>query len=469
MSKIHGHTTIILKSKHGLVERVESENTFQGSMIAKYLRSLGTNNVAQFPKTTTANLFPLWKKTVGGLFLFRDNITEGSQYMPAGNSMVGAGVVEMTHTGSPTEWGSYNETESSSSLSAITQVYDYTTDQANGTIGCVCLTSRLGAQIGYGHNGDDYLGHYDNTPTDYVSDQLYPQGWLFKDSSNREWCLITKNSQSSYYQIYNGVLGLTKRRYGINKVSVFNSLYKELYFDLTDMANPMGATSSTYGYVVMFPVGGSVFRMIPSFSGGGSTPYSIPASGTVNYYELNADTETLTVGSFINPLSEAIYYNGSNGQSTISFTKDNCAIVRGYTSRHLFKINLTTGVIIKDFGDDIDFVGSYSSPAYYCFGQDLVPGLQLLGSKSSSSNVYIYDTSSDAIKRINIGYSTRSCYNSELDLCEYNMAYYSGGVSGSGNYAQNNPLYLATINNLETPVTKDATKTMKVIYRLEEA
>ena len=32
-----------------------------------------------------------------------------------------------------------------------------------------------------------------------------------------------------------------------------------------------------------------------------------------------------------------------------------------------------------------------------------------------------------------------------------------------------NPLYLATINNLDNPVTKDSTQTMKVIYTLTEA
>jgi hypothetical protein len=32
-----------------------------------------------------------------------------------------------------------------------------------------------------------------------------------------------------------------------------------------------------------------------------------------------------------------------------------------------------------------------------------------------------------------------------------------------------NPLYLATVNNLETPVVKDNTQTMKVIYTLTEA
>ena len=32
-----------------------------------------------------------------------------------------------------------------------------------------------------------------------------------------------------------------------------------------------------------------------------------------------------------------------------------------------------------------------------------------------------------------------------------------------------NPLYLATVNNLDNPVVKDSTQTMKVIYTLTEA
>ena len=43
------------------------------------------------------------------------------------------------------------------------------------------------------------------------------------------------------------------------------------------------------------------------------------------------------------------------------------------------------------------------------------------------------------------------------------------GQNFNGAFAFNNPLYLATINNLQSPVTKDITMSMKILYKLEQS
>ena len=474
---IHGETTIVLKNvKTGLVERVHSENVFQGGVIAKHIRNLGTNNTTVFPRRTNSNEFPLWKKEIGGLFLFKNAITRTDtdvQYMPAGNEMIGAGVVGMTHSGSPNEWGSYNSSESSASLSGITQVYDFTTDQANGTISCVSLTSRQGALIGYGHNGDDYLGNYYNDIVTYDAEQQFPVGWGYKDSNSREWEILQGNPDiTAYYPIYNGVMMFRKKRYGLNRLSVFNCLEKAFSFDLTALAsNPYNFTSTTYGGLHIYPVGGSVFRIIPARSYPSDVPSTVPASSTVYFYELDADTETLTVGSFMNVTGEAIYYASSNSYPTISFTKDGCAIVRGVTSGCLHKIGISDSILKKSFDRSIDFPGGYYNPGNGYYGNDMVPGLELFTGRGNDNvnKVKVYDTVSGTVKRVNLQSNTRMYYNAELDVCGYNFASYMASGSSSGNWIATNPLYLATINNLDNPVTKTAAQTMKVTYTLTEA
>lgn len=47
------------------------------------------------------------------------------------------------------------------------------------------------------------------------------------------------------------------------------------------------------------------------------------------------------------------------------------------------------------------------------------------------------------------------------------MTYYLTGGSGNGTFAMRTD-YLATINNLDSPVVKTADKTMKVTYTLSE-
>ena len=77
--------------------------------------------------------------------------------------------------------------------------------------------------------------------------------------------------------------------------------------------------------------------------------------------------------------------------------------------------------------------------------------------------------------------NTTYIFNSErMDLRNVNYVYYSSGgsryfYSGENgdmyNYSKGfsrNPFYLGTINNLGTPVTKTADKTMKITYTLTE-
>lgn len=155
---IHGQTKIELYNPSTRVRKIyRDENIFQGGNIAKWFSNLGDNDIRAAGNTTF--MAAPWKAMVGGILLFKEAITEGEQFMPAGNQMVGKGSSDIVNTGTPVELGSFNESESSATGSAITQVYDFTTSQANGTISCVCLTSKEGGLVGYGNgSGQAYTG-----------------------------------------------------------------------------------------------------------------------------------------------------------------------------------------------------------------------------------------------------------------------------------------------------------------------
>ena len=462
-AKIHGETEIVLKNvKTGLVERIRSENTFQGQFLSKYLRNT-SGQILTYPETD--DLQPLWKSIVGGLFLFKDPIQEGTQYMPAGNIMVGAGVNGFQHSGAPNEWGSYNETESSAGLSGITQVYDFTTDQANGEIGCVCLASRRGAQIGYGHAGSTYLTKYGMAPSRALYRAEYQRGAAFKDSDGKEWALVPRMSTGSSDQIKNGKMYFVKRRFGFNKLSVFNSYEKQLEFDLTQIGgNPFNATGSTSGSYYMFHLGGAKFGIcVGGVLVSQAGKRTIAAGGTIDYYELDADAETLTAKAVTNSTGDTINYAYSNYNGpSCAFTRDNCILCPSNTSSGpLYKINLTTGITEKAFPDQ-RFPGSYEYPDDFR-GQDIAPGLQLYTTGKSTSNPVIYDTQNDTLKLINLSADAYTEYNEELDILE--DPDYSH--SANAGVPSNNALYLATINNINS-VTKTAAQTMKVTYTLTE-
>lgn len=87
-----------------------------------------------------------------GLFLFDSVLpNDASKYFPdKGVKMVGH-ASDITYTGSDLTFGSYNVNQSNiSSNNERTYVWDFTSEQANGTINSVCLTTQAGGYIGYG-------------------------------------------------------------------------------------------------------------------------------------------------------------------------------------------------------------------------------------------------------------------------------------------------------------------------------
>ena len=154
--KLHGKTTIELHDiKRNIKEIVRSENTFQASVLEDYFRTYGEEDCNPFTSGSYDGT-DLWQNALGGILLLGDTETVGNKYMSLGNTMVGNGCYGVSNNSAPSELGSYNSLESFESGDTITQVYDYETSQANGTIKCVCLTSRVGGYIGYGNSSGAY-------------------------------------------------------------------------------------------------------------------------------------------------------------------------------------------------------------------------------------------------------------------------------------------------------------------------
>lgn len=435
MSKIHGHTSIILKSRHGLVERYESENTFQGSMIAKYLKASEDTPFSSSP-FVFQNDAP-WKKLVGGLFLFRDEIDEGSQFMPAGNVMVGKASVDLSNSDNPPEMGSYNAVESSGSGSSLTQVYDFATNQANGQIGCVCLTSQEGGIVGYGNaSGTQYssLSSFGRKYVTFNSSSLPLYGQLADDGCRYLFTVDTTNS----------ILTVKKTRTcGVKKGSALAGLSSTTSHDISGFQNIYKNNQWRSFYC-----GNNIFRFLPL------NEYSVLASGTVYYVEYDTATDTLTEKSFVNLHSDRIYTGTSSYyNNTGGFTKDGKIAVAtsAYSQAKFLIINLTSGAI--EFYDENGSDGDCPSPIH------ISNGLYLLDANNKAEMVDVVNGTQYPIDTNGVNRFTNAPNGGFQEVIYGN---------NSRPYIIPNPLYLATINNLQSPVQKDASKTMKVIYRLEE-
>lgn len=445
---MHGHTSIVLKNvKTGLVERVESDNTFQSAKIAQYMRSLGQNAISQYDVDDTPYL---WQNVVGGIFLFRDAITVGSSYMPAGNKMVGNGSYNVVNNSDTTEMGSYSS-QSSASGSAITQIYEYMTNQANGTIGSVCLTSALGGYIGYGNAS----GHSLATKKHLLSNRNYAS-----DSKAAKGIQYGQYEYTSLGIDSNQQLKIRKRRRGCTVASVFDDFYTDLTFDLSQIGNHYGA-SSTWLYLDY--VGNGKFRGIPQTANANS----ISAGGTIYYYEFDATNDTLTEKTLVNSAGVAICLCNSYQNWTFwGFGSDTLFCIKDASNDYKREI------IKVSNGAHIAELAAYTDRASGHYGHDIVPGIIQFKSDSISGNtVYFYDTVANTCYPCNMD----NTYDSACWLyVDNNDTLQDSGQSYDSSYSDartpiNSPLYLATINNLGSPVTKTAAQTMKVTYTLTEA
>lgn len=451
LPKIHGHASIILKDvKTGMVERVEHDNVFQSAFVSKWFANLGDNNWK--PYNNSAFISAPWKAMVGGILLFRDSITAGSQFMPAGNRMVGKGSTDIVNTGTPAELGSFNAAESSASASAITQVYDFTTSQANGDISCVCLTSHEGGIVGYGNaSGQRYtgtmydLGRY-GKETDFVED-------------GNDFGTLAENGMRYFFGFdNNGKIVVTETKTcGLpNHGTIFASQKNTYLFDQSDYnaKYTRGAGDGMY----WFYTDTNKFTLFTSDYG------NVNPGETFYYLEFDCTNHTLTQKTLVNSYTYMITISGGYNPGMKSyFTKNNKFMTRAYEGNDIFYpvlFDTSTGSVI------------YS-------GSGILNYEDTRGTVTISNNLiihgnYIIDLVNGTTLPIDtngLTYLGGGAYSRGCPSIDFVDGYHQ--VAG-GNQAQWRgkliayPQYLATINNLDSPVTKTAARTMKVIYTLEE-
>ena len=169
----------------------------------------------------------LWTNLIGGIFLFDSALDEdvNNTFMPAGVKMIGNGAKGISNSGSVTELGSYNASESGvQDDGSIKLVYDFSTQQANGTIASVCLTSRIGGYIGMGNSSAKYY----NTDYDffeYISNDQHRcyNGLSGVDVNN------DKYKYSLLYAVYNENAVYCTNRHNI----VYLEDYKSQHWSVT--------------------------------------------------------------------------------------------------------------------------------------------------------------------------------------------------------------------------------------------
>ena len=472
---IKGKTTFELTDVNtGEVEIIEDNNMVTNAL-QEFLRTYGYFG-CDILSDDIIRINSLWVNLLGGLFLFDTALDEdvNNTFMPAGVKMIGNGSKDISNSGTVTELGSYNATESGlQNDGSIKLVYDFSTAQANGTIACVCLTSRVGGYMGMGNDSNRY---YNDS---YILNQFISDNFCHSDivgsGNDVRHILYPVYSENAIYftNPYNVTYSSSYASQHWSVTKKIQILKVRAGFVSVGIKDCRGLRNIVATYDVDIP------QDILDYMGTSTNHIFISRDSERNIYVIFSKSSSLSAGDFcwimkIDKDMKATAYKFTNnvGKSLrlndkyITFDGDYLWAYAYSSPYYLYGIKYSDSTQIIETGVDKDgvynlytveknLIGIYSkngdnryyAPTVY----DVVNRThrQVNGSQSYSNNyIYIPFPDKKGVYLL-VSYSTSSSDNRPCDL-----------------YVMKDPRYLATINNLSEPVVKTSSKTMKVTYTL---
>lgn len=469
---IKGKTTFELTDVNtGKVEVIEDTNMVTNAL-QELLTSYGLFGSNVLTEAITTN--PLWQNLLSGLLLFDTALVEDADntFMPAGVKMIGNGSIGVSNSGEVTELGSYNATESGlQEDGSIKFVYDFSTQQANGTIACACLTSKIGGYLGMGNAEERY--------------------------NNESYSINC--FRISPYPIYSGIAGAT------NDVGhILYPVYSEnaIYFTNPRNINYSSSYASQHWSVTKKI---QILKVRAGFTGVSVKDYRY-LKQVIATYEVDIPQDILDyMGTNI---GTALTFSDNDGNIYIIFIKSGNSVI-SFTNgdfvwimkidRHMqataYKFTNNTGeklIISKDtiiYNGDYVFIYQYNSP-YQLYGIKYTDSTQIIETGVAKNSKYkLYNLGKNLIGIYDQSVSTNYYAPTIYDVVNRTHRLVNGksndnhilipfidkkgvylNVRNTGNICElsimKDSRYLATINNLSEPVVKTISKTMKVIYTL---
>lgn len=421
---LHGHTTIELKDvRTGKRERIEHDNTFTSAMDL-FLRGNGTWSQSPWMNATWKSV-PIYQRLLGGVYLFRDTIADDNgvypHFMPPTNKMIANGSFGVGNASSVTELGTYNVNESYYTNSAMCFVYDWTTGQGNGQFQCVCLGSDVGGYIGYGNK---------------ESDASHPTlKNIIENQYSAELSIEFVNNHDGYTGVISGTTLTLSRSEGIFQ-----------------------------GMIDIFPSGSETITI--------EIPTDKISSNAEKVWRCIGDGKIAVVPRYITQLGNCGIYNVATGEwvwHLITFTggggRYDMAYRSSITENGVFYVDNTyynLNFFMKFEADPAnDSVSEEDMTVLTRPCIEISPNLWF-------GNGYLYNAVDDTLAKCNGSLPTignrnlQNVYPSKDDTFRALASYSTSNYS----YQYHNPMYLATVNNLDSAITKDQNTAMKLTYTI---
>lgn len=465
---LKGHTIIETNNVNtGARERFEDDNLIT-SALTKFFEPLGHLKSAD---SLLSSQSPYYENLLGGLLLFDGQIPEQKDLLfpPASVNLTGCAVYGKQNDTTGKTRGSYNTTESEINLKDkyVKYVYDFATSQANGTVASVCLTHKYGAYTPYG--AADAVQQSDVSyamrPFYSTLHYVYPSYTGGSTGDQTSWCtdgtceylfLIDTAGDCAYYFKANSKksISIVKRRTYLKSVSVFERpvIEKPVIEQTTLPDLPNGLMNGSY-FTYCFDNETKALYIVTT------TDYYVAKGGAFRITKISFGDWAVTEYECTNQTNETINVSSSHNSSIV---------YRGYlfvmgTSSPCYVYKIAVGnaadvTKIRSLG--MTTVQGY--PAFTLNGRIFY--------ENNDRYLSVLNTLTNEIapvegKNFCGTYYYRASYTPVLGDPFY--FYYSFGANTTGSFMFP-AFYLATINDLTTPVTKTADKTMKVTYIIQE-
>lgn len=467
---LKGKTIIELKDVHtGVVDVIEEENMVTNAL-QYILNPMGYVKAAD--PMYTADYVYYYQTLTGGLLLLNKTLEEKADNvnLPSDVEQTGCAVYNQQNTSGQVLRGSYNVTESEIDIEArrVKYVYDFSTSEGNGTIACVALTHSLG---GYTNRGLEtppvralypYYKSIGSGMLQYAGNNSGISGVdrtlsYTTHGTGYKWIIkIDATTDSVYYFSVTSTTSVKILRYraNINTVSLFDSpgtirtLLEETEITFTQAVNQQ---YFSYNYE-------EETDKLYIISG---TSYTVANNATYLITEIDMASDfAVKQYSMTNKI-------GSNMR--LCYEKNNAYCYKGYIYFMNYGYGVKYYIYRQEIGNSanlqkIDKDVRQSQPTFARNGRMYY---EEANNYSGSYCCYVVNTDNFTMREP----ETYNIYDANdrqyIPVIGCPLTYYLSAGTNSGTFAIRTD-YLATINNLSSPVVKTADKTMKVTYILQE-
>lgn len=463
-----------------------------------------------------------FNELMSGVLLFDSELGDNpDNYFPPINAKMVGHASDITYAGSDLSLGSYNSNLYESSETMRKFVWDFTSEQANGTIASVCLTTKHGGIIGYGTdtpvevNGNQrifgcFAKSYISARSDVARKYFIPLFLNFKEDflvccSSADTIVSTSTLTLHKIPLYSNKIDIFKTmplHQGIDNGSRTRNYIGETYTGFetisVNLANDLGTSGN-----IAFAQDGKYLYVARNIN----TNMQWAVNTKIKIAKVNLEDFTYEIFEVTNTTGEpcSLFYSSSSPTFVKGFS---FAISNGYmfvasvgdtngaSSARLYAINLDDNTIVhkvkSESGNENIIYGTYGSSQHYNGFYSTING-----------NVIFAENDRQVYSRSGNSFYPAKCVNaSDFIARSLGTPYWGVGASNTSNtssssiaegvFPTDNPLYfgnysctdmktpsqernfrlfvfpnvLMTINNLDTPVTKTSSQTMRITYTL---